>query len=218
MGIFVIVILIEVIRRFGREWDRYIVRSAQASRQNQLAAQPRHAAASELSPTSSASHEKVPSGAVPPHAPELDSSMYGYPARAGLRGSAARFWARNPRRFRPSLLQQLIRSLIYGVQFTGAYLVMLMAMTFNGYILLAICVGGLFGHFISTWDALAFDVDSKDDLYFMALDGGAADYQTGARFPKAPTKHLGQGDCHPDDISKAGEHTTNAGYTGSCCH
>ena len=52
----------------------------------------------------------------------------------------------------PTTYQQCIRSLLYGVQFAGAYIVMLIAMSFNGYILISIVLGGIVGHFVSTWD------------------------------------------------------------------
>jgi len=41
---------------------------------------------------------------------------------------------------------------LYGIQFAGAYIVMLIAMSFNGYILISIVLGGIVGHFVSTWD------------------------------------------------------------------
>lgn len=46
------------------------------------------------------------------------------------------------------------------------YIVMLIAMSYNGYILISIVLGGLVGHFFSTWDTLSFALDdSADDLH-----------------------------------------------------
>ncbi len=143
--------LIETIRRFGREWDRYIVqtelqRRAQylaglrAERQQQIQAQ---AQSGDDVSTSSQAHTAAATAAA------------FAPVAAAYRAPAPRF--------RPTLLQQAIRSLLYAIQFTGAYLVMLIAMTFNGYLILCIVLGGLFGHFVSTWDALAFDLQTIDD-------------------------------------------------------
>ncbi|KIY70479.1 Ctr copper transporter [Cylindrobasidium torrendii FP15055 ss-10] len=55
---------------------------------------------------------------------------------------------------RPTLIQQLIRSFLYFLQFCGGYMIMLLAMYYNGGILFAIGTGAFFGHFASTWDTL----------------------------------------------------------------
>lgn len=51
---------------------------------------------------------------------------------------------------------------------------MLIAMTFNGYIIIAIVLGGIFGHFFSTWDTLGsshlLDVDQLGHDYSTAPD------------------------------------------------
>ena len=57
------------------------------------------------------------------------------------------------------------------------YLIMLIAMTFNGYIIIAIVLGGIFGHFFSTWDTLGSShlVDLDDGLgHGFPSDGGVA--------------------------------------------
>jgi Ctr copper transporter family len=104
----------------------------------------------------------------------LQRAFYGLPP-----GSAgATYWQARAPRFRPTMLQQMIRSLLYALQFTGAYIVMLIAMTFNGFIILSIILGGLFGHFVSTWDALAFDLsDADEDPYLLATGGGGSQQQ-----------------------------------------
>ena len=43
------------------------------------------------------------------------------------------------------MLQQIIRAVLYAVQFTSAYLIMLISMSFNGYILLSIILGAMIG-------------------------------------------------------------------------
>ncbi|GAA5995210.1 hypothetical protein JCM11641_005642, partial [Rhodosporidiobolus odoratus] len=48
--------------------------------------------------------------------------------------------------FRPSFTEHLVRSVFYGVQFGTAYILMLLAMYFNGGIILAIVVGGFVGY------------------------------------------------------------------------
>ncbi|KAK8181046.1 Ctr copper transporter, partial [Phyllosticta citribraziliensis] len=51
-------------------------------------------------------------------------------------------------RFRPNLVQQLIRALLHMVQFAVAYFVMLLAMYFNGYIIICIFIGAFLGSFV----------------------------------------------------------------------
>ncbi|WOO78671.1 Copper transport protein CTR4 [Vanrija pseudolonga] len=55
----------------------------------------------------------------------------------------------------PTLLQQLVRALAYGVQFTGAFLVMLLGMYYNGFILFAIFLGHTVGYFVFGRDTVA---------------------------------------------------------------
>ncbi|KAK1971668.1 ctr copper transporter [Colletotrichum sublineola] len=53
--------------------------------------------------------------------------------------------------FRASPLQQLIRSLLHAVTFGLAYIVMLLAMYYNGYIIISIIIGAGLGKFLCDW-------------------------------------------------------------------
>lgn len=48
--------------------------------------------------------------------------------------------------FMPTLGEQSVRSLFYLLQFAGAYFTMLLAMYYNGYIIVCIFIGGYLGH------------------------------------------------------------------------
>jgi copper transporter 1 len=50
--------------------------------------------------------------------------------------------------FRPKIWQQVIRALLHTMQFAVAYFVMLMAMYYNGYIIICILIGAFLGYFI----------------------------------------------------------------------
>ncbi|WWD22233.1 hypothetical protein CI109_106724 [Kwoniella shandongensis] len=50
--------------------------------------------------------------------------------------------------FTPSWLQQILRGMVYGSQFTAAFLVMLLGMYYNGYILFAIFLGQTIGYIV----------------------------------------------------------------------
>ncbi|KAK7920590.1 hypothetical protein PG985_008612 [Apiospora marii] len=56
--------------------------------------------------------------------------------------------------YRSTALEQAVRALLYTLQFANAYIVMLLAMYYNGYIIVCIFIGAFLGSFIFTWDAL----------------------------------------------------------------
>ncbi|KAJ9640238.1 hypothetical protein H2204_003463 [Knufia peltigerae] len=53
--------------------------------------------------------------------------------------------------FRPSPIQQLIRAVLHAVTFGVAYIIMLLAMYYNGYIIICIFIGAGLGKFICDW-------------------------------------------------------------------
>ncbi|KAJ9602405.1 hypothetical protein H2200_012947 [Cladophialophora chaetospira] len=53
--------------------------------------------------------------------------------------------------FRATPLQQIIRSVIHAVTFGIAYIVMLLAMYYNGYIIISIFIGAGIGKFVCDW-------------------------------------------------------------------
>jgi solute carrier family 31 (copper transporter), member 1 len=55
------------------------------------------------------------------------------------------------RKFRPNVFQQIIRALFHMVQFAVAYFIMLLAMYFNGYIIISIIIGAFLGAFVFRW-------------------------------------------------------------------
>ncbi len=59
------------------------------------------------------------------------------------------------RRFRPSVVQQLVRALLHMVQFGVAYFVMLLVMYYNGYIIVCILIGAFIGSFVFGWESLS---------------------------------------------------------------
>lgn len=55
--------------------------------------------------------------------------------------------------FRPNMKQQAARATFHTLQFAVAYFVMLLAMYYNGFILLSICLGAWFGSFVFSWES-----------------------------------------------------------------
>ncbi|KAF2818002.1 ctr copper transporter, partial [Mytilinidion resinicola] len=64
-----------------------------------------------------------------------------------------------PPSFRPSLIQQVIRAGLHMVQFAIAYFVMLLAMYFNGYIIICIFIGAFLGYFVFSWETIELGGD-----------------------------------------------------------
>ncbi|KAH8202739.1 hypothetical protein TruAng_003115 [Truncatella angustata] len=56
--------------------------------------------------------------------------------------------------FRPNLLEQAFRTLIRTVQFALAYWIMLMAMYYNGFIIICIIIGTFIGTYIFQWERM----------------------------------------------------------------
>ncbi|KAL7424855.1 copper transporter complex subunit Ctr4 [Cryptotrichosporon argae] len=107
VGIFLLCMAIEGVRRIGREYDRRLTRQAIA-----LAS--------------------------------------GKDARLVLTPSLGRYTVPWP--------QQVIRGFLYGSQFTAAFLVMLLGMYFNGFILFAIFAGQMAGYILFARDTARYDL------------------------------------------------------------
>ncbi|KAJ8114130.1 hypothetical protein OPT61_g3920 [Boeremia exigua] len=117
IGVILLVIALEALRRAGKEYDRYIVNQ-------HLATLPQ---TNTVASSASSDNSKTPAtGAV--LAPTVQN-------------------------FRPSVLQQAIRALLHMLQFAVAYFVMLLAMYYNGYIIICIFIGAYLGYFICGWES-----------------------------------------------------------------
>lgn len=63
--------------------------------------------------------------------------------------------------FRATPLQQLIRSALHAATFGVAYIVMLLAMYFNGYIIISIIIGAFIGKFLCDWLVVRIQVGNS---------------------------------------------------------
>ncbi|TFB01140.1 Copper transport protein CTR4 [Trichoderma ghanense] len=64
--------------------------------------------------------------------------------------------------FRATPLQQLIRALIHAATFGAAYIIMLLAMYFNGYIIICIIIGSGIGKFACHWLSVTIDLQPRE--------------------------------------------------------
>ncbi len=125
IGVILLVMSLEFLRRASKEYDRYIVKQAQLKQQQQHSA--------EHVPESHSDNEPVKTRAL---------------ATTALTSS-------NVRGFRPDVFQQIIRALLHMVQFAVAYFIMLLAMYYNGYIIICIIIGAFLGAFVFSWEPIS---------------------------------------------------------------
>ncbi|KAK0718963.1 Ctr copper transporter family-domain-containing protein [Apiosordaria backusii] len=120
IGVVLMVILLEALRRIGKEYDEHI--------QRDFAARVALIANGGLAPSSSPAQQ----------CPAASSSSTEAVAPTTVT-------------FRASPLQQFIRALIHTATFGLAYIVMLLAMYYNGYVIISILIGALLGKFLCDW-------------------------------------------------------------------
>lgn len=136
IGVVCLVISLEFLRRAGREYDSYIIRQARLR-------QP--------STTGALRQDTCDSNACP--GAENESSTPD-PSKQATAGAKSASIARVSAPYRPSLLEHTLRSLIHMVQFAVAYIIMLLAMYYNGYIIICIFIGAFLGAFLFAWEPI----------------------------------------------------------------
>lgn len=128
IGVILLVIALEALRRAGKEYDRYIVNQFLASFDSKTTVASSASSGNSKSPVTSAA--RVPTAQT----------------------------------FRPTIVQQAIRSLLHMLQFAVAYFVMLLAMYYNGYIIICIFIGAYIGYFICGWESLHVGKGGQDRM------------------------------------------------------
>lgn len=146
IGVACWVILSECIRRWAREYDRYIITNAIQDIR----------AKNEILPERWAAQQYQQDLAEESKRTNVDrSESYAFPMNIfAAFFSAPQKLTKHELRIQPTFMQQFIRAVLYAIQFTSAYLLMLVAMSFNGYVILSMVLGALIGHFATTWDTL----------------------------------------------------------------
>jgi copper transporter 1 len=136
IGVILLVVLLEFLRRAGKEYDRFIV----------------------------AQHTKtfVPSNVT--SSASLDNANGNCTNKTpGTTTLPARNLAAVGK-FRPSIVQQAIRALLHMCQFAVAYFVMLLAMYYNGYMIICIFIGAYIGYFIFGWESFSVGQGGQDRM------------------------------------------------------
>lgn len=132
IGVILLVMSLELLRRSVKEYDGYLIRQHAAS----VAA----AAGARGASIASSNNESSNNGQAEAEADAPKSTIT-------CAGAAST-------KFRPTIAQQAIRALLHMVQFAVAYFVMLLAMYYNGYFIICILIGAYLGSFVFHWEYL----------------------------------------------------------------
>lgn len=169
IGVICLVLVLELLRRVGREYDAFILRRARLTRMympgpsdaidppevgnNTYQSVSTDDTASKYAttqddaistaPDSSSTTKHLKHNAVSNGAPILAGPL---PPRSGVLDP-----------YRPSIVEQVVRALLHMLQFAVAYFIMLLAMYFNGYIIICIFIGAFLGSLIFSWEPVSLN-------------------------------------------------------------
>jgi copper transporter 1 len=126
IGVIGLVMVLEFLRRMAKEYDRRLLGESRAAVPYAIASIA-GAHQAETAPSPDGSSTKLLAGAT------------------GVQRKT---------QFRLSVGQQAIRAALHMLQFAVAYFVMLLAMYYNGYIIISIFIGAFIGHFVFGWETV----------------------------------------------------------------
>jgi copper transporter 1 len=129
IGVIMLVLLLELLRRAAKEYDRKILRDYRAF------------------------HEAIDSDSSESSHSALKKTQSKDPL-AKVKALVFRPNADPNGKFRPGLGQQLVRATLHLLQFAVAYFIMLLAMYYNGFIIISIFIGAFLGFIIFSWEAV----------------------------------------------------------------
>ncbi|KAF2102903.1 Ctr-domain-containing protein [Rhizodiscina lignyota] len=141
IGVICLVLTLEFLRRLGKEYDRFLVR--QSLQQRAVV-------------NSGATSENGSGAGLQQGDGKADAAMV--KSRMCVGGAAV------SAQFRPNVLQQGVRALLHMLQFAVAYFIMLLAMYFNGYIIICIFIGAFLGFFIFGWETVQLDKSQEEEV------------------------------------------------------
>ncbi|RAL11292.1 high-affinity Cu transporter CTR3 [Aspergillus homomorphus CBS 101889] len=145
IGVISLVLCLEFLRRVGREYEAFIVQRARRRYQFlSCRASETSLAGPSAATTAAAGHASTTFNPKAPAAPATLCNDINNDTTA----------THPPPPFRPSLIEQLVRATLHMLQFAVAYFVMLLAMYFNGYIIICIFIGAFLGAFIFSWETI----------------------------------------------------------------
>lgn len=219
MGLAFWAMLTEFIRRWAREYDRYIIADATEQLMKEREKYPEEFSRNGFSGAFPIQQERRATSAPT----SLMSRTFGTIFNPSFEPRSQSI------RLRPTLIQQIVRSILYAIQFTSAYLIMLAIMSFNAYIFISVILGAMIGHFIASWDTLgALPYDATGHCATAGCTGEAPCGSPGSQltineYNRGPTKLPEAAPVTPaaSGLPVEGEaaaiNTRSAAATDDCC-
>ncbi|KAJ5384965.1 hypothetical protein N7517_002876 [Penicillium concentricum] len=175
IGVICLVLSLELLRRLGREYDSFIVRRARlrrlympgSSTTQSVSNVPLRSEEDTIKPPNNCCGNAETDATFFNADDDLITPVPGTPQNGSKKQASAAASANAMRDvgvqrmdrqevmlapYRPSLVEHTIRSLLHMAQFAVAYIIMLLAMYFNGYIIICIFIGAFLGAFIFSWE------------------------------------------------------------------
>lgn len=156
LGTVALVVAVEALRRVGKEYDAHLRRGF-AARVARIAGD-----------SDALDAERASDGAG------LDGAAAHLVGDGGVQVCSGGGRARRGHvvTMRASPVEQLVRAVIHAATFGLAYVVMLLAMYYNGYILICIVLGALLGKFLCDWMAVTVVVGGGEGAVVKGNGGG----------------------------------------------
>ncbi|KAJ5544571.1 hypothetical protein N7535_007031 [Penicillium sp. DV-2018c] len=189
-----LVVLLEFLRRLGREFDAFLIRRARLRAKHM--ATPSLACCCDL-PSSPPLLRDIGPGegrldathdgnAWTSHHESIDANAPGRNQTKDVNATSAaqaghedgcdggKGASELPIQYLPSLLEHLVRSILHTFEFAVACIIILLAMYLNGYIVICIFVGVFLGAFLFSWEPLNFNRNQEPKDAFYQLPSAAA--------------------------------------------
>lgn len=194
IGVICLVLSLEFLRRVAREYDAFIIHRARLrarylspgsgsgsgrrekfffsslSSSSQSVSPEREHLQSGAGAGGDCCHPETPAGAATPAA-GIPAGIPAGEAPAAILGGSSGLAGPNENEIvvRPSLVEHTIRSFLHMLQFAVAYFVMLLAMYFNGYVIICIFIGAFLGAFLFSWEPLVAGRQFGYVLFFLLV-------------------------------------------------
>lgn len=149
IGVILMVILLEALRRASKEYDNYLDQQHRKS----VAMATVH---DDGSSTGNAhGGNKITNAKGTREQPSDDPISLMTVAKGQRQRHLFDYSSHEP--FRPTVAQQAVRALLHTLHFALAYWIMLMAMYYNGFIIICIIIGAFVGAFVFQWERIGGD-------------------------------------------------------------
>ncbi|KAJ5693148.1 hypothetical protein N7462_002571 [Penicillium macrosclerotiorum] len=163
VGVICLVLCLELLRRVGREYDAFILRRAQlrktylsVSSSDSVSKQPNVIGCDcPCAPSSAVNESDVIMAAADK---DVSNGKMNKSKIAATENNASRL--KEPHAdgsYRPSPPEQVVRAFLHTLQFAVAYIIMLLAMYYNGYIIISIFIGAFLGSLIFSWEPVSLN-------------------------------------------------------------